>query len=143
MKTALTRIKLWFRTTMKVLIKWDPKPVSETVIDPAIFKRSALERASCILIHTLLRLEFAISPQGVLREWARLCLRLCIMLSLPALLVMPALIVLADGILEITAAATVIFSNLLNSVINIVMSVAIIAAVIAVAAEIMKTRRRR
>lgn len=143
MTTQPTKLNSGSRTAWSALFIWNPKPIPEPVFDPSVLNRCALERASTILAYSLLKLEFAISDQGLLREWSRLCLRLCLALSLPALLIMPAVVVMTNGILEFTTAVSLIFSNLLEIIITIVVSAIIIATVIAIVFQIIKTRNPR
>ncbi len=125
------------RVTRAALGQWRPAPVPEPRLDPAVFGRPALERSAVILLHALARLEYALSPGGLLRAWAKLCLRLCLILACPALLVVPALAVLACGFADLTAALALACSNLLS----ILLRLAAFAAAAALALAFVRSRR--
>jgi hypothetical protein len=65
-------------------------------VDPELETLSAPERAAEALRYFLLRAEHQISPDGRLRRWLRLILRLGAFVAIPALILLPlALLVLA------------------------------------------------
>jgi hypothetical protein len=88
-----------------------------------------LERAAKVLCYQIHQLEYALFPAGELRAWLRICLRICLILALPALFVMPTLIVLATGLADITAAGARTCRSLLEITVHLVITAAILVAV--------------
>jgi hypothetical protein len=98
-----------------------------------------LERAAKVLLYQLHSLEYALFPAGELRAWTRICLRISLILALPAIFVMPALLVLAHGLAEITAAGARTCRSLLEITVYLVITAVILVAV----AKAVTSRQRR
>ena len=103
-----------WKSLWRTLRSWDPQPVPEPELDPQLGTYSGLERAAEILRYRLHRLEYVLSPCGMLREWLKLGLRIFLVLSVPALFVLPALVMLFYGIVELTALALRVCVNVLQ-----------------------------
>ncbi len=127
------------RSFGRSLLRWTPAPVPAPGLDPQLGRRPALERAAKVLLYQLHVLEYALFPAGELRAWMRICLRISLILALPALFVMPALIVLATGLADITAAG----ARTCRSLLEITVCLVITAAIIWVVAKIVTSRQRR
>lgn len=126
------------RSAWRALLKWDPEPVATPGIEPHICRRPAIERAALIIRYRLFCLEHVLSPQGELREWAKLWMRICLVLSAPALLALPVLAAIANGLVDITAAGASICLNLLLILVRVIA----IAFVLAAAAAFLRARMR-
>jgi hypothetical protein len=118
------------RSLGRAACRWNPAPVPAPGIDPQIGRRPALERAAKVLVYQIQSFEYSLFPKGELRAWLRICLRISLILALPALFVMPALIVLATGLADITAAGASICLSLLKIVVYVVITAAILVAVV-------------
>lgn len=117
------------RRFCRSVFRWSPAPVPAPGIDPHIGRRPALERAAKVLGYQIYAVEFALFPGGEMRAWLRICLRVCLILALPALFFMPALIVLTTGLADITAAGARMCRSLLEITVWLVITAAILVAV--------------
>ena len=68
---------------------WQPKPIEPPTVDPDLEDLSGVQRSAEVIRWSVLSLEFWLSPLGRLREWVRLNSKLCAILIVPALLVLP------------------------------------------------------
>lgn len=127
------------RAFCRALFRWAPAPIPSPGIDPHVGWRPPLERAAEVLRYRLHCLEHTLSPDGELRAWGKVCLRICLVLALPALFVIPLLVVIARGLVDLTSAGARICQNLLE----IVLSVVVIAVVLLVAVKALKSRSRQ
>ena len=125
------------RTLLRAVCRWDPAPIPAPGIDPQVGRRAALERAAEVLRYRLHALEYALFPEGELRAWMRICLRICLMLALPTLFILPALVALATGLADVTAAGARICRSLLEIVVYIVSTAFILLAL----AKVVTSRR--
>lgn len=70
-------------------LKWRPLELEKPEADPQFSDLKMLERAcEAIRIQTL-RLEYELSPEGVLRAWLRLWLKLAFYMLIPGLVIVP------------------------------------------------------
>lgn len=138
-----TGIELRRRGTRCALLKWYPEPLTEPAVDPAVLECSALERTSRILLYSVLKLEYAVSSDGLLREWARLWLRLSLALLIPSVLALPVLVFAINQIQEIATALSILLSTLLSIVTTLVTIAAIVATVITLVYAAVKSRRQQ
>lgn len=79
----LSKIKDLFRSP------WNPSPISAPTVDPHLADLDPLTRSAESLRHSVLSLEFWISPNGQVREWLRHNTRLAVVLAIPAFLILP------------------------------------------------------
>lgn len=82
------------------LLSWNPKPVTVPEINPKAFERHPLVRASEILRYSLHRLEYWVSPNGMLREWLRLNLLLAFLVGITGIILAPLVTILLGEIAE-------------------------------------------
>lgn len=75
---------------------WQPKPLVPPVVDHDLPRLSAIERSAEVMRFMGHRLVYWLSPQGQLREFIKLNLRVALTVAIPALVVAP-LITLALG----------------------------------------------
>lgn len=102
---------------------WDPRPVGRPELDPRFYDLSALERAAeTIRFHAALA-EYRLSPAGVLRSWLAVCLRLALALTVPAVLLLPPLILAAGGIAELAVLLNTAGRSLLEAVLAVTAAV--------------------
>ena len=81
-------------------------------MDGTLGSQHFLARTAVVLMHTLLRLEYWLSPSGLLREWTRRCLLLTIFIAIPALCLAPMVTTLLEHLSAWSAALLEISSNL-------------------------------
>ena len=67
-------------------------------VDPDLEAMSAPERAAEALRYSLLRAEHCIAPDGRLRRWLRLILRVGVFIAIPALVLLPLALLLLTGV---------------------------------------------
>ena len=116
----------------RIRVNWDPKPVPAPELAPDLASMPAMNRTAEILRYRLLRLEHAVSPNGALRAWLRLNVRLALIIAIPTLLLGPILLLVLAGLADMTASLAEICLNLLEAVLAIVAIIAVIAALVAV-----------
>lgn len=68
---------------------WDQQPLLRPRVDPSLPHLPWLNRGIEVLLHSLARLEFWLSPNGWLRAWVRLNLLLTIILTVLSVTVLP------------------------------------------------------
>lgn len=90
---------------------WHPEPVARPEVDAALIRMPWPERAAEVIRYSTLRLERWLSPNGALREWLRLNLRVGVIALAVALLVVPPVSMLLRGGAEWSA---LLKSTLLN-----------------------------
>jgi hypothetical protein len=94
------------------------------VITGDLAKLPALERSAEVLRYSVLRIEYWLSPHGLLRGILRLSLTLALLLGLPTLIVGPVVLVLLEGVAAAAALLAATAANLAA------LSFSLIAAVI-------------
>ena len=115
----------------RALTTWNPRPIPIPQPDPDVTRYGAVERAAEVLRYHLLQVEYALSPSGVLRELLKLCLRLVVLLCIPALLIVPALVVIAAGLADLAGEIVRLCVNLLKGLLAIAAILLIGGAVLA------------
>ena len=68
---------------------WQPKPIDPPQPDADLEDLNGVQRSAEVIRYSILSLEFWLSPLGRLREWIRLNGKLCAVLLIPALLILP------------------------------------------------------
>lgn len=80
----------WVRRARSLVLRhWQPTSLPEPRVDPGLANFTALERSAEVFRYAFCRLEYWLSPEGWLREWLRLNLRIGVLLAIPSLLVVP------------------------------------------------------
>lgn len=75
---------------------WKPRPLAEPVCSPHLENLSFPVRSCLCVQYGFLRLEYAISRGGHLREWVKLNLLIALTLGVPAFLILPQACILAS-----------------------------------------------
>jgi hypothetical protein len=84
MKTdRCTRLWRWVRQS------WQPTKLNPPAVDPMFSEMDAFQRSAESFRFGLLSWEFWVSPNGQVREWLRHNTRAVVVLSIPALIVIP------------------------------------------------------
>ena len=81
---------------------WNPAPLDKPVIDPDLDQLGWPERCAEVVRHAVLSLEHWLSRGGWLREWIRLNLWLAVFLLVAALVVVPPVTALLEGVRDWT-----------------------------------------
>jgi len=64
---------------------WQPQPLVRPIVDPDLTSLSPIERSAEVLRYQLLKVEYALSAGGSLREWLKLNLRIAVVLAILAI----------------------------------------------------------
>ncbi len=126
--TLMSTCERQSRVSRRRLVAWDPTPLPVPQLATDIHSMAALERVAEILRYRLMRAEYALSPNGALRAWFKLCLKIALVIGIPALLLGPILILVLTGIASVAEALVRIFVNLFKAVVAAVAVVLMIAA---------------
>jgi len=84
-------------------------------IDQDLENQPALERSAEVLRYTVRTVEHSISPDGTLRRWLKLNLRVLLWVGVPILLFVPLLGYLFGGLVGISQSINMVLSNLVQS----------------------------
>jgi len=68
---------------------WQPKPITPPTVDPDLERMNGPQRAAEVMRHSILSVEYWLSPLGRVREWFRLNSKLSMWLLIPGVLVLP------------------------------------------------------
>ena len=110
---------------------WEPIPIAAPTVDPDLVHLDPLTRSAESLRHSVLSLEFWISPNGTVREWLRHNTRLAIILAIPAFILLPIVTFALWQLVSWLAALAIIAGKLI--VIPVLALVAVVVLVIAYA----------
>jgi hypothetical protein len=80
---------------------------------------NGLYRTAEILRYRLHTLEYALAPRGTLRAFLMLCMMLGLLIGIPAILIIPAIVVLLYGLADMTAAIAAICMNILRALLAV------------------------
>lgn len=106
---------------------WQPAPVAKPEVDPGLAELTPLERITEVLRYKLLQLEYSLSSGGGLRAWLRLNLLVCLLLTIPAILIVPVVTWLLQSF---TTWSAYLFATALNLLFTLLTIVAIVGAFI-------------
>ena len=108
-------------------------------MDPELPHLPAIERAAEVLRYQTLRLEYALSPDGLLRAWLRLIMRLAAFALFPTVLLVPGVTFILGEFRDWTAFLLAAVENLVATVFSL--GLLLLAAV--VLCSIFRHARRR
>jgi hypothetical protein len=108
---------------LREAIRWQPCPLEKPTVHEDLPHMSHVERSAEALRYQMLRLEFALSPDGGMREWLKLVLRMAIVAGAPCLLIVPIVTYFLSGFAAWT-------SFLRAAAINLVVTVAALIALV-------------
>jgi hypothetical protein len=111
--------KSLLESTRQTMTTWSPQRVAPPQIDPHLDDMNILQRTAEILRYRLMALEYTLSPCGALRAFLKLCVALGLLLSIPALLIVPVLIVLFQGLADLAAAIAAICMGILQAILAV------------------------
>ena len=87
-------------------------PLVPPRVDRALTRSNYLARTAGVLRHAVLRFEYWLSPNGLLREWCRRCLLLALFIAVPLLCFSPLVTVFLEHLTTWSAALLQTCSNL-------------------------------
>ena len=112
---------------------WQPEPLPVPTINPELPGLPWPERSAEVTRHFALSAERWLSPQGGLREWVRLNIKLAIAFAATSILVVPPVSALLAGAADWTSLAGDVVSNVVNSAAKLPpLIIGIIALVVAI-----------
>jgi hypothetical protein len=79
------------RTITAEVLGWNPRQLQQPALAGDFSDMVAVEKGGEAIRYQLLRLEYVLSPNGVLREWLRLVVRAAVLLGIPLLFLLPVL----------------------------------------------------
>ena len=98
----------------RMLWRFAPRPIPHPELDQELMTEPWLTRAAEVLRYWIARIEHALSPGGVLREWIKLCLRAAAAIGVPALILLPIAVGISGGLADLTAAIVQLCINVLE-----------------------------
>jgi hypothetical protein len=84
-----------------------------------------LRRTAVILHYRVAALEYALSPNGSLRAFIRLCVMLGLLIGIPVLLILPPLVLLFFGLVDVAAAIAEACLSILKALLAVIGIIAI------------------
>jgi hypothetical protein len=114
-----------FSMSIRRPLTWNPNTITQPILDPDLERMPVLRRTAVILHYRLAALEYALSPNGTLRAFVRLCTMLGLMLSISALLILPPLVLLFYGLADVAAAIAQACLSILKAMLYVIGIVAI------------------
>ena len=119
---------------------WDPAPVPKPTIDPYLDQLTWPERCAEVLRHGLLSLEYWLSQGGWLREWIRLNLWVGVVLLVAAIMVVPPVTALLEGVRDWTGLVSTTVSNI-NAAVSALPAIVLALATAFVAVKLIQRYR--
>lgn len=121
-----------------VRASWSPQPLTPPTVDHELESLSPIERSAEVLRFQLLRLEYALSSGGSLREYLKFNLRLAAVLAIPSFLIAP-IITFALG--QVAAWSAFLLTTAINFLLTLLVLIAI-AAILSGALFVIRALRR-
>jgi len=116
------------------LTRWEPERLAPPGIDHDLPRLSPVQRGAEVLRYQFLRLEYVLSPAGVMREWVKFMVRAAVFLLLPLSFAATfAVFVLAQA-----AAGAVHAARAVSAILKTVVAGAVIAVIVKAAVTLFK-----
>lgn len=128
-KLAVTKRRSIFS---QLKLRIDPDPVEEPKVHPGLTGMHALERVVEVSRYSISRLEWWLSPGGALREWLRFNLLLGLVLTIPALLLVPVITYVLGQFATWTALLVEIAKNLIVFPLFVIIGIALVSALLTI-----------
>jgi hypothetical protein len=122
---------------------WKPQPIERPKIDPDLPKMPWPERCAEVIRYAFLGAEHWVSRHGVLREWLRINLWVGVCLLAAALLVVPPVTMLLEGVAEWAGLVENIVSSIVATVMGLPPIVIAISSVLILAKVLSRQWQRR
>jgi hypothetical protein len=107
------------------LIVWRQETLPRPILDPDLASMPALRRAAVILHNRMAAIEYALSPNGFLRAFIRLCALLGLLVGIPVLLIVPPVVLLIYALVDISVALVEVLRNVLTGLLYLLAILAI------------------
>jgi hypothetical protein len=136
-QTEIARSRRPFAQVLSSSIRaaWNPQPLPVPQVDPDLPHLSFVERCAEVMRYNLLRLEYALSAGGTLREFLKFNCRMAAAMVIPSVFI--------GGALTIALSMLVSASNLLLAfVTNILMTLLTLIAIVAICSAVLFLIRR-
>jgi len=122
---------------------WKPKPIPPPTVDPELPSMPWPERCAEAIRYAFLAAEHWLSRHGVLREWLRLNLWVGVGLLAAALLIVPPVTMLLQGVAEWSSLVESATSNVVATVMGLPPIVIAISSVLVAARLLTRSWQRR
>jgi uncharacterized membrane protein len=120
------------------LKSWRPKPVDPPRVDPELPHLDCLTRSAESIRYSILSIEFWISRNGQVREWLRHNARIASWLAVPALLVLPLLVLILWQVVKAVTMLTSIAGHMIVLPILVLVAAVVILVVVSIAKALLK-----
>jgi hypothetical protein len=117
---------------------WKPKPVDPPQVDPELPHLDCLTRSAESIRYSILSIEFWISPNGCVREWMRHNVRLASWLAIPAILVLPLVVLMLFQAVKAVVMLTSIAGHMIVLPILALVAAVVILVVVSIAKALLK-----
>ena len=130
--TEPTKTRLSILSTIARILErsWRPESILLPTIDPYLTQLSFIERSAEVLRFQLLRLEYALSPEGWLREYLKLNLRIAACVAIPASILGPVIAFVLIMVVGWTASLLTIAVNCLLTLLAVIAIAALLTGVL-------------
>lgn len=102
------------RRTLRLpeVLRGTPMPLSRPRASEEVTSPDPLRRSAAVFTHTVLRTEYWLSPNGLLREWLRRWLLLAVLTCVPVFLFSPLIALLLEHLTVWSASLLTLCTNL-------------------------------
>ena len=109
---------------------WRPQELSAPVPPHKMEEMGAVERTATVVVYSIRRLEYWLSPRGRLREWCRFNVGIFAVLLIPTVTVVPVVLLLCGQLAAWTGYLVMIARNLLALCLALLLTGLTVAAII-------------
>lgn len=120
------------RVVQQLRLMLGAEPIRRPSVDPGLTRRGPIERAAEVVRYALARAEYWLSPGGTLRSVLKLCIKVALLIGLPAVTIGPVILLLLEGAAAASASLAAIAANLAAMSISLITAVIGIAVLIAI-----------
>lgn len=116
------------RPTLQSDLAWNPTSIQKPIVHKSLPHLPWPERVGTVFAYSVARLEYWVSPSGILREWFRLVFKVFLFLAIPTVLLCPVITYVFTQAETWTAALLRIALNLLYTLV-ILFAIGIVAVI--------------
>ena len=133
----------WAKRLKRTFIQhWQPKALPVPVVDIELPQLSGIERSAEVLRFMSSKLEHALSPQGTLREFTKLNVRVAFCIAIPALMVAPLVTMALQQLKTWVAMLSETVSSFVLFPLSVVLSIILVAGLIYIGKSLLELRYR-
>lgn len=131
------------RKTIRTVVRlhWNPGKLDIPPVPEDLQSLDPIARGGEVIRYAVLRVEYWMSPHGLLREWLRWNLAASLSLAIPALFIVPTVTLLLGEFVTWTALLMQIFKNLLMFPVLAGVFIALTSGVLIVIRALVRTKR--